>query len=344
MKRLNVVFISLFFSLGLCSFVYADSIINGAGATFPYPLYTKWFAEYNKLNAEIKINYQSIGSGGGIRLLLDRKIDFAASDIPMSDKQLAQAPAPILHIPSALGAVVLTYNLPGVDQALKLNATLIADIFLGKISKWNDKRILELNPALKVADSLNITVVHRSDGSGTSAIFTAYLAKLSLDWEKRVGAGTAVDWPAGLGGKGNEGVAGAIKQNPGSIGYVELIYAANNKIPYASIQNKAGEFVLPTNSTIKAAMLGVQIPDDFRASILDPEGKEAYPICGLTYILVYQKMPAPKGAQFISFLHWSLAEGQKYLEPLTYTSLPPAFLQKVGDKIKSLQAVVQAAH
>ncbi len=329
----------MFVLLNTIQTAFADAMINGAGATFPYPLYTKWFAEYNKLAPHVKINYQSIGSGGGIRLLLDRYVDFAASDIPMSDKQLAKAFAAVVHIPTALGAVVLSYNVPGLVQPLQLSGELLADLFLGKIKSWNDKRILELNPTLKVPSDLPVSVVHRSDGSGTSAIFTSYLTKISPEWQTRVGTGTAVNWPAGLGAKGNEGVAGFIKQNPGSIGYVELIFAENNRIPYAKLRNRSGEFVLPTLQTLRSAVSGVSIPDDLRANIVDPEGKEAYPICGMTYLLVLNDRKTRKSEAFQNFLRWSIRDGQKYIEPLTYAPLPPEFLKRVEAKIETLASV-----
>ncbi|MEO7165347.1 MAG: phosphate ABC transporter substrate-binding protein PstS, partial [Bdellovibrionia bacterium] len=265
----------------------AVTLINGAGATFPFPLYSKWFFEYEKENPNVHINYQSIGSGGGIRLFLEKTMDFGASDAPMTVEQLSKADRPVLHIPTVVGAVVLVYNLPGISQGLKLNSNVIVDIFLGKIDNWNDKRIKEMNPQFSLPD-LPIIVARRSDGSGTTHVFTDYLSKTSPDWKKQVGTGPAVNWPIGLGGKGNEGVAGLIKQSPGSIGYVELIYAKNNELPYAAIKNQSGYFILPDLTSVTAASASFlkSIPADFRISITDSPGVGAYPICALTYLLV----------------------------------------------------------
>ncbi len=316
----------------------AETMINGAGATFPYPLYTKWSWEFYKLHPEIKINYQSVGSGGGIRLLLNNMVDFAASDIPMNDAQMKKASLPVLHIPVAMGAIVISYNLPGIKTGLKLDAELIADIFLGKIENWNHPRILALNKDLEIP-SLPILVAHRSDGSGTTAIFTKYLSQLDKDWKKRVASGTAVNWPIGLGGKGNEGVAGLIEQNPGSIGYIELIYAEKNKLAYASLKNKLGEFVLPTTASVTSAMNGIELPEDLRTSVIDPVGKGVYPICGISYILVYRTQASEKTLNFVSFLRWALDEGQKYLEPLKFAPLPPEVLQKVRKAVETIHSV-----
>ncbi len=313
---------------------YAAMLINGAGATFPYPLYSKWFSEYQKQNPKVQINYQSIGSGGGIRQLLEKTIDFGASDAPMTDAQLAKASHPILHIPTVLGAVVVTYNLPNVTN-LKLTSENIADIFLGKIKKWNDSRLQKLNPSLPDQD---IFVVHRSDGSGTSAIFTDYLSKVSSEWKEKVGSGTSVNWPTGLGGKGNEGVTGLVKQTPSSIGYVELIYAANNKLAFAFIQNKAGMFIEASPKTVSAAASGAlkQMPDDFRVSITHADGKNSYPISSFTYLLVPQTLIGKKGKDFVQFLQWAVTDGQKHAEKLTYAALPEPLVKKVLAKIKSI--------
>lgn len=313
--------------------------INGAGATFPYPLYSKWFSEYQKIDGEIQINYQSIGSGGGIRQFLDKTIDFGASDAPMTDEQLAKATSPVLHIPTVLGAVVLTYNLPETGAGLQLPADVIADIFLGKITQWNDKRISDANPKLKLPATA-VLVAHRSDGSGTSNIFTDYLSKISPEWKSRVGTGTAVNWPAGLGGKGNEGVTGLIKQTPGAIGYVELIYAANNKLPVAVLKNKAGSWVVPSPKSVTAAADSAikSMPDDFRVSITDAAGKDAYPISGFTYLLVSKDMKAmgAKGKAMVKFLKWSMQDGQKNAEPLDYAPLPKSLVKKVEAKIGTI--------
>lgn len=241
-----------------------------------------------------------------------------------------------MHLPVALGAIVIAYNLPGIEESLKLTPELIAEIFLGKIVNWNDPKLHELNSTLNLPD-MPILLAHRSDGSGTTAIFTSYLAKLSPEWEKQVGSGTAVNWPIGLGGKGNEGVAGLVKQNPGSIGYVELVYAEQNKLSFASVKNKAGEFVGPSTSAVTASLKGVNIPDDFRVSVVDPDGKEAYPICGLTYLLVFETMHGVKGEKFTNFLRWAMSEGQKFIEPLKYAPLPPEVLKKVEDKISKIK-------
>ena len=313
---------------------YAAQIINGAGATFPYPLYSKWFSEFGKANPDININYQSIGSGGGIRQFMDRTIDFGATDAPMSDEQLAKSNTPVVHIPTVLGAVVVTFNLPGVDE-LKLDADLLAAIFLGEISKWNDPKLKAANPGLSYSG--NIVVVHRSDGSGTTAIFADYLSKVSASWKSKVGQGTALNWPTGLGGKGNEGVTGLIKQMPGSIGYVELVYAETNKLSYCSLKNRSGEFVKPTLQSVTAAAASANIPDDLRVSITDPGGKTAYPIAGLTYLLIHKSMPDPvKAASLVSFLHWALSDGQKLAPDLLYAPLPESLLKKARLRIGTI--------
>lgn len=315
----------------------ADTLINGAGATFPYPLYSKWFSDYRKVDADTQINYQSIGSGGGIRQFTEGTVDFGASDAPMTDEQLAKAKTPVLHIPTVLGAVVLTYNVPGIKQALNLDGGAVAGIFLGKITKWNDPAIAALNPGAKLPKD-DILVVHRSDGSGTTGIFTDYLTKVSPEWKSKVGTGTAVNWPAGLGGKGNEGVSGLVKQTPGSIGYVELIYAKNNKLGYASIKNKAGKTVEPSSASVSTAAAGAlkTMPADFRVSITDAEGDASYPISGFTYLLVSKSMPKDKGGRIVKFLKWALKEGQVSAEPLGYAPLPSALLPKVNAKVAEI--------
>src|SRR5579864_5008524 len=280
MKHLNCL---LYLGLGLLSVaapraVRAQMLINGAGATFPYPLYSKWFDEYAKLDPSVRFNYQSIGSGGGQKQILAQTVDFGASDGPMSDDNLAKAPSKLLHIPTVAGAVVVTYNLEGVGS-LKLDGPTIAEIFQGKITSWNDRRIAALNPGVKLP-STDLVVVHRSDGSGTSYIFTDFLSSVSKDWETHVGRNTSVHWPTGLGAKGNEGVAGQIKQLPGAIGYVELAYAHQNKLPHGQIKNAAGCFIDPTLESVSEALASAQIPDDFRFSMVNPSGEKAYPIAG----------------------------------------------------------------
>lgn len=315
----------------------AATLINGAGATFPYPIYSKWFSDYQKVDKDVQFNYQSIGSGGGIRQFAEAKtVDFGASDAPMTEEQLKKAAQPIVHVPTVLGAVVITYHLPGAEKGMKLTADVVADIFLGKITKWNDERIAKQNPGAKLAG--DILVVHRSDGSGTTNIFTDYLSKASAAWKEKVGTGTAVNWPTGLGGKGNEGVAGLVKQTPGTIGYVELIYAENNKLPYAALQNKAGQFVLPSLESVSAAAEGVKIPDDFRVSIVNGEGKAAYPISGFTYLLVWKTMPdATKGSKLVQFLKWAVADGQKQAASLNYAPLPKALVKRVEAAIAGIE-------
>jgi len=324
-------FIMLAFSMG----INAEDLI-GAGATFPYPLYSKMFSEYQKTN-KINVNYQSIGSGGGIKQLLEKTVDFGGSDAIMTDEQLSKAPK-ILHIPTCLGAVVVTYNLP-IKSELKLTPEIISDIFLGKITKWNDPRIIEINKGIALPDK-NITVVHRSDGSGTTAIFTDYLSKVSEEWKNKVGKGTSVNWPVGLGGKGNEGVAGLVKQVPNSIGYVELIYAIQNKMSYATIKNRAGNFVKPSlESTSKAAE--TELPDDMRISLTDTDAADGYPISGFTYILVYQEQnydnrPIGKAKSLVNLLKWMVTDGQKFTTPLHYAPLSESAKNKALKLIKSM--------
>ena len=286
MKKGLRLFIMFLVLLGFCSTGLAkETELIGAGATFPYPLYSKMFDVYNK-EYGVKVNYQAIGSGGGIRQLINKTVDFGGSDAIMSDKELAEASAPVLHIPTCAGAVVVTYNLSGNPQ-LRFTPDVIADIFLGKINKWNDHRISAINPGMKLPD-MNITVVHRSDGSGTTFIFSDYLSKVSGEWKEKVGAGTSLNWPAGLGGKGNPGVAGLVQQTPGSIGYVELIYALQNKMPYGTVKNKKGKFVTATIASTSLAA-DTNLPDDMKVSLTDTDAPEGYPISGFTWILVYKE-------------------------------------------------------
>ena len=298
--------------------------LNGAGATFPYPLYSKWFDIYSKLPDGARINYQSIGSGGGIKQLRAGTVDFGASDAPLSDEEMKAMPAPVAHLPMVVGAVVLSYNLPGIATGLKLNQEAIAGIFLGDITKWNDAKIAAVNPKVKLPN-LPIAVAHRSDGSGTSYIFTSYLAAISKPWATRVGSGKSVNWPVGIGGKGNEGVSGVLKQTPGSIGYVELAYAEQNKLAYAAIRNQAGSFISPSiASTTAAAANAVQaMKKDIRVSIVNAPGATAYPISGFTYILLYKEQPdRAKGLALVNFLWWAIHDGQQQAKPLLYAPLP----------------------
>ncbi len=318
--------------------------LTGAGATFPYPIYSKWFSDY-AAKTGVKINYQSIGSGGGIRQLSEQTVDFGATDAPMTDAELGKAKGgPVLHIPTVLGAVVVTYNVPELKQPLRLDGTTLADIFLGKISKWSDARIAALNPAAKLPAS-DILVVHRSDGSGTSYVFTDYLAAVSTAWAAKPGKGKEVQWPVGLGGKGNEGVAGQVKQLPGSIGYVELAYAKQNKLAYADIRNAQGQFVAPTIGAVTAAAAGAaaKLPatTDYRVSIVNATGKGAYPISSFTWLLVYRNQTdAAKGRKLIDFVRWALTEGEKSAATLDYAPLPAAMAKQL---IKQLGTVSLAA-
>lgn len=309
--------------------------LNGAGATFPYPIYSKWFDEYHKVKPELQINYQSIGSGGGIRQITEKTVDFGATDGPMTNAQLFKVDGKLIHVPTVLGAVVPAYNLKGVEE-LKLTGPVLADIYLGKITRWTDPAIAQLNPGAALPDA-PIAVVRRSDGSGTTYAFVDYLCKVSKEFEKRVGRGTAVNWPVGLGGKGNEGVSGLVKQTPGAIGYVELIYAKQNDIAYASVRNKAGKFVKATVESVTAAAAGVPMPKDFRVSIADAAGASAYPISTFTWLLVYEKNPGGKGAVIKDFLRWMLKEGQEMAPALGYAPLPPSVNAMVAKAVERIQ-------
>jgi phosphate transport system substrate-binding protein len=315
----------------------AQTTLNGAGATFPYPMYSKWFSDYNKLHPDVQINYQSIGSGGGIRQVLNGTVDFGASDGPMSDEQLKEAKTRILHVPTVMGAVVPAYNVAGVSGEIKFTPDVLADIFLGKITNWNNAAIAKANPGMKFPDTA-IVVVHRSDGSGTTFIFTDYLSKVSKDWEGTVGKGTSVKWPQGLGGKGNEGVAGQIRQIQGSIGYVELIYAVENKITYGSIKNAAGNFVKATlDGVTEAAASAPKMPADFRVSITNAPGKTAYPISSFTWLLIPVQAKDPKKGKIIAdFLVWMLNDGQKLTSQLSYAPLPANVVDKVKVAVKEV--------
>jgi phosphate transport system substrate-binding protein len=311
--------------------------INAAGATFPYPIYSKWFDEYRKVNPKVQINYQSIGSGGGISQLIAHTVDFGASDGPMTDEQMKQVGFRILHFPTVLGADVPSYNLPGVTADLKFTPEALAGIFLGRVTKWNDPAIAGPNPGVKLPAE-DIVVVHRSDGSGTTYIWTDYLSKVSEEWRNKVGRGTSVRWPVGLGGKGNEGVAGLIKQTPASIGYVELVYALQNKLSYGSVKNSSGAFIKASLAAVSAAAAGAAIPEDFRVSITNPPGGGAYPIASFTWLLIPARIAdASKREAIKGFLYWMMSEGQKFCEPLGYAKLPP----QVAAKEKQAVALIQ---
>jgi phosphate transport system substrate-binding protein len=312
--------------------------LQGAGATFPNPLYQKWLSEYGKINPNIKIDYQSIGSGGGIKQIQEQTVDFGASDAPMKDEDLKKAQSEILHIPTVLGAVVLTYNLQGVSQPLKFSPDVIADIFLGKIKRWDDARIKEDNPGVTLP-AADIAVVHRSDGSGTSAVFTDYLSKVSPEWKEKVGSGTSPNWPVGLGGKGNEGVTGQVKQTPNTIGYVELAYAVQNKLPVALIRNSSGQFIAPSLESVTAAAAEsvATTPEDLRVSITNASGANAYPMASYTYILAYKdQQDAVKGKALVDFLWWGIHDGEKFAKDLQYAPLPEEIVKRAEAKINSI--------
>jgi phosphate transport system substrate-binding protein len=315
--------------------VSAQMLINGAGATFPYPIYSKWFDEYARVDPSVRFNYQSIGSGGGQKQIMAQTVDFGASDGPMSDANLAKAPGKILHIPTVAGAVVLTYNVPG-DLKLKLDGAVVADIFRGNITRWDDRRIAALNPRT-ILPNADLVVVHRSDGSGTTYIFTDYLSTVSKEWQTQVGRNTSVKWPCGLGAKGNEGVAGQVKQLHGSIGYVELAYAHQNNLPYAELQNAAGNSVTASVETVAEAMATAKIPDDLRFSMVNAPGAKAYPIAGATWLLVYeQQKDAAKGKKLIEFLRWALTTGEGMTATLDYAPLPEDLQRRVLERIKTI--------
>jgi phosphate transport system substrate-binding protein len=329
--------IALLLCLAVAVPVLAQTTLNGAGATFPYPMYSKWFSEYHKAHPDVQINYQSIGSGGGIRQVLEGTVDFGASDGPMSDDQLSKAKVKILHIPTVLGAVVPAYNVPGVSGEVRFSPQVIADICLGKITSWNDKAIAQDNPDAKLPDK-PIIVVHRSDGSGTNYIFTDYLSKVSSEWKDRVGKGTSVKWPVGLGAKGNEGVAGMIRQMEGAFGYVELIYAVQNKIPYGAVKNAAGNWTKGSLEGATAAAGSVKnMPADFRVSITNAPGADAYPISSFTWLLIPTPAKDPgKGKIILDFLNWMLDDGEKMTKELDYAPLPESVAAKVKETFKQI--------
>lgn len=315
--------------------------LNGAGATFPYPLYSKWFDEYAKIVPRVLINYQSIGSGGGIQQLKNGTVDFGASDAPLSDQEARDMPAPVIHIPTVAGAVAVVCNLPRRDggAALRLDGDALARIFLGAIKRWNDKALSSANPGVKLPD-LAIAVAHRSDGSGTTYLFTSYLAAVSPEWRERVGSGKSVNWPVGIGGKGNEGVTGVVKQMPGAIGYVELAYALQNKLSYARIRNAAGSFIVPSVASTAAAAAGAaaKMKNDVRVSIVNAPGAQAYPIAGFTYLLLdREQKDRAKGEALAKFLDWAIHDGQRFAEPLRYAPLPPEIVKLDEAQLRRIQ-------
>jgi len=331
--------------LAVAGVLWADAAlsINGAGATFPYPMYSKWFDEYHKKNPNIAINYQSIGSGGGIKQVTEGTVDFGATDGPMNDEQLKayqdKHGSGILHFPTVLGAVVPTYNIPGVTVELNFTPDALAGIFLGKITKWNDPAITDANKGVKLPAE-DIVVVHRAEGSGTTYCWTDYLSKVSDEWKTKVGKGASVNWPVGLGGKGSEGVTGTVKNTPNSITYVELIYAESNKIPYGTVKNSAGAFVKASLAAVSAAAAGAakDMPDDFRVSITNAPGRAAYPISTFTWLLIPEKFSdAAKRDAIKGFVKWALADGQNYAEALSYAKLPKEVVTKETKAIDKIQ-------
>jgi len=314
-------------------------LLNAAGATFPYPIYSKWFDLYHTAHSNVQINYQSIGSGGGIRQLIDKTVDFGASDGPMNDDQLKQSSVPILHFPTVLGAAVPSYNRPSVKTDLNFTPEALSGIFLGKVSKWNDPAIASANPGVKLPGD-DIVLVHRSDGSGTTYIWTDYLSKVSPEWLAKAGKGTSVNWPVGLGGKGNEGVSALIEQTPGALGYVELIYAIQNHMPYGKVKNSSGAFIKADLLSVSAAAAAAakSMPDDFRVSITNPAGKDAYPIASFTWLLIPSKFADTKKRDVVKdFLKWMMTDGQQYAEPLAYAKLPKEVVAKEMKAIAQIQ-------
>ena len=339
-KNVRSIAVALSTAALLSGIASAQSVdLTGAGATFPYPIYSKWFSEYAQRTG-IKINYQSIGSGGGIRQLSEQTVDFGASDGPMSDQELANAKGgPVLHFPTVMGAIVMTYNVPGINRPLNLSGDVIADIYSGKITKWNDARIVAQNRSLPLPSS-DILVVHRSDGSGTTYIFSDYLTSVSPSWASSLGRGKEIKWPVGLGGKGNEGVAGQVKQTPGSIGYVELAYAKQNKLPYANVRNAAGRYVAPSIASVTAAAAGMKLPKntDYRVSMVNAPGNDSYPISSMTRILVYQNQPdRVKGAKLVNFLRWAYKDGEKAASSLDYAPLPAPMVAQLQNRLKTIR-------
>ncbi len=313
--------------------------INGAGSSFVYPLLSRWSADYQKVSPTVQINYQSVGSGAGIRQVIAHTVQFGATDGPMTDDQLKEAGAPVLHIPLVMGAIVPTYNLPELPHAIRFTSDALTHIFLGDVKTWNDPKIASANPDLKLP-STPVVVVHRSDGSGSTYIWADYLAKVSPEWKTKVGVATSLNWPVGIGGKGNEGVAGTVRQTPGAIGYVELTYALQNKLPLGEIKNAAGSFIAPTIESVTAAAAGAlaTLPDDLRYSITNSPGDKAWPASGTTWAIVYQNMPAgPERKSLVSFLRWTLQDGQKACAPLSYAPLPAELVEKAAAKLDLLE-------
>jgi len=340
-KKLASAFLTIGLILLASSGAHSQMLINGAGSTFGYPIYSKWFDAYARVDPSVRFNYQSIGSGGGINLLINRTVDVGASDAPLNDQQIKRAPGPILEFPSVMGAVVLTYNLPTVKQALRLTGPLIANIYLGKVAKWNDPAIVALNPGVSLPDT-QIVTCHRSDGSGTTYIFTDYLSKISPDWRTGPGKATSVKWPGGLGGKGSEGVTALVEQTTGAIAYVELTYALANKLAVADVQNSSGKWIKPSLQGVTAAAAGAaaNMPADFRVSITNAPGADSYPLSSFTWLLVYTKQnDHARGAALVNFLNWALQDGQKYASPLYYAPLPA---QVVALEMKQLRQIVVA--
>ncbi len=342
LKR-SILSISALLAIGLATPANAaevrgdKTLLTGAGSTFINPLFSKWFSEYNKKNPKIEVNYQSIGSGGGIKQLQKRTIDFAASDVPMNEKEIAEAGGPILHLPVAIGAVVLSYNLPTVKTAIKLEGQTVSDIIQGKIKKWNDEKLKALNPGVALPDQA-IVFVYRSDSSGTTGVFTEYLGKTDPNFATAVGVGKAIKWPTGLGGKGNEGVTANIKNAVGSLGYVELTYALNEKLPTAQLKNSAGNFVEANLASVTEAATAAlkTIPDDFKVSLTNAAGPKSYPITAFTYLLAFEKTAAPAGAELVKIMTWALEEGQTYSKPLGYAELPKPLVAKIRKKLPAI--------
>jgi len=329
---------SIFALLALALPSVGQTKLNGAGATFPYPIYSKWFSEFHSVNPNVQINYQAIGSGGGIRQLQSGTVDFGASDMPLDDAKAKQIPMPILQLPTVLGSVVPAYNISGVTGELKFTPKILAGIYLGQITNWNDKAIAAANPGVSFPDK-PIVVLHRSDGSGTTFVWTDFLSKVSPEWKSRVGSNTSVSWPVGMGGKGNDGVAGMVRQMDGSFGYIELIYALQNKIPFGSVENQAGNFVKASlESTTAAAESAKMAPNDLRASITNAPGKDAYPIASFTYLLIPREWKdSTKQKALVDFLTWMLESGQGMVTQLDYAPLPDAVKQKVIAMVKEIK-------
>jgi phosphate transport system substrate-binding protein len=340
MPMIKRVLSCLALALGLlvCAPTHSALLINGAGSTFGYPIYSKWFYHYAKIDPNVHFNYQSIGSGGGIRMLLGHTVEIGASDAPLTEEQMKRAPGPVLHFPTVLGAVSIAYNLPGFKGELRLTGPAIADIYLGKIKQWNDPELVKLNPGVNLPDK-SIVVVHRSDGSGDTYIFADYLTKISPEWAKEVGRSTALKWPVGLGGKGNEGVTALVTQTPYAIGYVTLIYALETHMPVAEVRNHDGVWIKPSLDTVTAAAAGASanMPSDFRVSITDAPGKDAYPISSFTWMIIYTHQTNREvGSAVKQFLHWMLVKGQQYAAPMNYAPLPKAVVDKELAQLKEI--------